>query len=431
MQLRDYGYILNDPAVERLFRYKAETSKREYLSVIRRFLDFAGPELAVKDPSSLVVWAKSRPDNLEVQDIIEKFGETQSETSKTVCMYIVRSLLKRNGATLPSMGGARQIMKNWHRGYERAELQSLIGYLDRPFQKLYVLVAKDSGLRAQDILSLRYRHVQKDLEAGEKFVHLRLEPSFYNRKKASGLTFVGPDAVKLLRQLIDEGWTHNVIRTLPGKKGEKARKATKTITEKISKDPDAKLFNMSYAAMGESLMLARNKAGLDPLLQPSHGARKFFESCLDRTGMDVHLKLRIEGHASGSRDHYTTRDIEGLRNEYEKAYPFLDLSEQAVIDKSVLDLKTTLENQARTITEQTEQIKTLKAEMSKQHDLKGEIDSLRRDFAVLDDVRRRTPGVEDEFEKLDRLRKQYEEKIRTFHKLTKYIAQRASSSRKK
>src|SRR2546426_59825 len=205
MSQRDPGYITEDPAVERWLRFKESTTKQLYAKVIRYFLDFAAPELGVKDPSGFVSWAKTRPDVLEVSDIVEKFGAAQTETSQLYKMSIVRSLLKRNGLVMPSMSGKRLVLKDFHRGYTREELQSLLGFLDSPIQKLYVMVAKDSGLRAQDLLALKYRHVKRDLDAGEEFVHLYLEPSFYNRRKASGRTFIGPQTLKLLKQLVAEG----------------------------------------------------------------------------------------------------------------------------------------------------------------------------------------------------------------------------------
>jgi integrase len=144
---------------------------------------------------------------------------------------------------------------------------------------LYVLFAKDSGLRAQDLLSLCYRHVKKDLEKGEDYVHLELEPAYYNRKKTAGITFIGPDTVRLLKQLIN----NRTVKT----------------------ETDAKIFPFKYSSMFEALQLAKMKGNLDRKIQPSHGLRKFFEQSLDRVGMDVHKKLQLEGHTQGVRT--TTR----------------------------------------------------------------------------------------------------------------------------
>ncbi len=330
MPYRNYDYILKDPAIDRLFRYKTPTTKQDYLKVFKRFLDFTGPELGLKDPSSVVDWAKSRHDNLDVQDLIEKFGETQSITRRVVNMSVVRSLLKRNGVALPSMNAQRPVLKNFHRGYTRQELLTLLSYLDEPLLKLYTMFAKDSGLRSQDLLSLHYHHVKKDLEAEEKFVHLYLEPSYYNRRKASGMTFIGPNTIQLLKPHLS----------------------------KLDLEKDPKLFPMSYSSVAGSLRLARNKAGLDRLLQPNHALRKFFEACLDRTGLDTHKKLQLEGHSQGVRVHYTDREVSELRLLYERAYQFLDLTEEGAAETRLKDLE-------KSLLEKTAHIEALKQEISK------------------------------------------------------------------
>lgn len=67
---------------------------------MKRFLAFTGEELSLKDPSGFVK-LKSRPVNLEVQDLIEKLGERERPTGRLNSIRMVRSLLKRNGANLP------------------------------------------------------------------------------------------------------------------------------------------------------------------------------------------------------------------------------------------------------------------------------------------------------------------------------------------
>src|SRR2546426_207598 len=164
MDLRDTNYILQAPATLRLFRFKTEDSKKEYRLVLDKFFQYAGLEIGVKTPSDFVEWAKAQPDNMIVQDAIEKWAEGRPQTAQLGNMSIMRSLLKSRGFPMPSMQGRRPKLKEFHRGYTREELQSLLSYLDDPLEKLYLLIAKDSGLRAQDILRIRVRHIEKDLE---------------------------------------------------------------------------------------------------------------------------------------------------------------------------------------------------------------------------------------------------------------------------
>src|SRR6266571_2086573 len=341
--MHDRDWIAKDPAAERWLRFKADGTKRQYLIVLDQFLNFTAPEMGLKDASSLISWAKPR-DNLEVQDLIEKWGEHQPQRSQR--MSIVGSLFKRNGVSLPSMPRQRDQAKQYHRGYSREEIQTLLSYLDHPMQKLYVLFAKDSGLRAQDLLALKYRHVHrglKPMKTGKEFVHLALEPAFYDRRKASGITFIGPNAVELLRELIEQ-------------------KLVKT-------DVEAPIFPFAYPTIKESLKIAKKKAGLDPIIQPSHGFRKFFEGCLDRANLDLDKKRQLEGHSLGVRWAYTDQSVDQLRNLYAQAYKFLDLSEQGAIDQTVGNL-------SQQVADLRDENKQLKDELSKQ---KG-IETLVREY---------------------------------------------------
>lgn len=212
---------------------------------------------------------------------------------------------------------------NFTEGYSRAEIQKLLGQLPNPVHKLYVNFEKDAGFRANDTLYVRYKHVQRDFEAGQKYVHVKFEEERYKRRKAPGRSFIGPNTVDLLRQLFDKGT--------------------------LSRAPEAKLFNFSYRNIVKVIDRAKKEAGLRPEIQPSHGLRKFFEGCLDRTGMDHNKKLQLEGHSNGVRNAYTSRDIDELRGLYEQAYRFLDLSEDSVVSNELKALQAKINEQENTI----------------------------------------------------------------------------------
>jgi hypothetical protein len=77
------------------------------------------------------------------------------------------------------------VSRAWHRGYKRAEIQTLIGQLRKKRHELFVIMAAESGLRSHVLTELRYRHVMEDLENGMVPVAVRLEPRFYIGKKES------------------------------------------------------------------------------------------------------------------------------------------------------------------------------------------------------------------------------------------------------
>src|SRR5437773_4375733 len=139
------------------------------------FLDFAGPELRIKDPESFLSWAK-QSEGIEVQDILEKFGETKTRGQKLQAVSEIRSFLKRNGKMdLPAPGMTKLSPARHHRCYRREELMALLSYLDSKTHKLYCFFAKDSGLRPVHILAVRYRHLKEDLQSGRELVYINFE----------------------------------------------------------------------------------------------------------------------------------------------------------------------------------------------------------------------------------------------------------------
>src|SRR5439155_2837607 len=98
-------------------------------------------------------------------------------------------------------------------------------------------------------------------------------------------------------------------------------------------------------------------------VQPSHGFRKFFDNAIlkmDET-MPQEIKDQLMGHSLGIEWHYNERDVEEggkLREWYKKVYPYLDLSEQGIVQQKfgeqsgyIRDLKQELENQRKKASE--------------------------------------------------------------------------------
>ncbi len=347
--LTPYQHLLQFKTMERWLRFKAPSTKHNYCRYLTSFLDFIGAEFGVKDPDSFLLWAKAQPDSLLVQDALEKFAESVPRASRNIAVMTPRSFLRRNGYTsLPSMSGPA-IPDSFHRGYRREEVNALLGYIVDKRKKLYVLAAKDSGLRASDLLNLRYRHVAPDLEKGLDYVHLYLSPEFYNRRKASGLTFLGPNTVTLLKELIKDST--------------------------IKCNPETKIFPFSYNAAVTTLRLGRNKAGLPKEIQPNHGLRKFFENALDKVGMDLDKKRQLEGHSIGVKRFYADREIEALRTLYKAGYKFLDLTEKALVSDEVESLE-------RKIGEQSILIGALERKLGEQSTLEDRYKGLLNTFGI-------------------------------------------------
>ncbi len=307
------SFDVKEVSVERWLRHKSPGTQGHYGLFMDRFLAWAEPRIHVRTPPQFFAWAESQPKVMLVQDMLEGFAETQKPTQRPYALSALNTYLERNGfeRKLPRVE-VDASLKQHHRGYRREEVIRLKSFLDDPLQKLYVDLLKDSGLRAGDALSIQYHHVSPDLEAGLEFCHVYFEPEYYppqRKKKYAGMTFIGPNTVKELRELISQG--------------------------RVSTRPDARLFPFSYTSLTDALRLARRKAGLDERLQPSHGLRKFFEKALDQPEppLDDVKKQEIEGHSIGVRWNYRDQEVEELRPLYQRVYPYLDLSEEAVVDQ--------------------------------------------------------------------------------------------------
>src|SRR5207245_888918 len=86
----------------------------------------------------------------------------------------------------------------------REEVRKLIGFLDNNHHKLFAYIAVESGLRAQMILDIRYRHIREDYEKVPTVIPtaIRFEPEYYNRTKSAGFTFLGERSVALLKEYL-------------------------------------------------------------------------------------------------------------------------------------------------------------------------------------------------------------------------------------
>jgi integrase len=288
------GLRRDNLTVQRWLRDKAEKTQINYLANMITFTQRSG-----MSPDGFLAWAKT-VDPVEVQDQIEKMSEGLYDSVKFNFKIDMRSFLSHNGYNTLPKAKLSYTLKEWHRGYKKEEVRKLLSFLDNLPHKLYVLIAVETGLRANTILALQYRHIAEDFEANIVPCAIRLEPKFYGRKKSAGYTFLGERSLAVLRDAIKAG----IVKT----------------------KPDSPLVPLGYYGIYDALGRARQKAGLDTKIQPNHGLRKYFEDALDAGRIDKDKKAMIEGHFAGTRaKHYTDREWKDLRALYLEAYPYIDV----------------------------------------------------------------------------------------------------------
>src|SRR2546428_3428278 len=282
---------------------KLDTDEQKAVDTMSNYLRYMAYFVRTthQSPDEFLTWAKEQKDALDVMDRINSgAAKMPSEATRFEYKVTLRSFLSTNGfGRLPKSKLSYNLVA-WHRAYRKQEVRKLLSFLPNKLHKLYVYVACETGFRADTILSIKYKHLMDDLKTGEAFVAVRLGPEFYNKPKSAGFTFLGPRCLALLRDCIKD----------------------KLIEEK----PEQPIFPFKYPNVWKFLDDARSDAELDTKIAPSHGFRKYYEHGLDDAHLDQDVKMLLQGHFSGTRSkHYTEREWDVLRPEYQKAYPHLDI----------------------------------------------------------------------------------------------------------
>lgn len=281
-------------SVERWIREKGDRTKDGYLWYLDHFSQVSG-----LTPDSFLAYTKTA-EPVQVLDLIQKTREGLTPGLRFNFEIAMRSFLKHNGYNDLPKSKIAYMNADWHRGFKREEVKNLLGFLDRKQEKLYVLLAIETGFRAKTILAIQYKHIAEDFEAGIIPCAVRLDPRFYGKAKSAGFSFLGERSVTLIREMVKEGL--------------------------IKAKPESFLIEQSYTNVYRIIHRAIKKAGLDKKIQPNHGLRKYFEAALDKADIDTDKKHVIEGHFAGTRArHYTGREFDELRPLYQKAYPHIDI----------------------------------------------------------------------------------------------------------
>lgn len=305
---------------QRMIRNRAERTVYRYARDLYQIEARLG-----MNPDQLVDYVKSHSE-LDYGDLKAKLIEGLSESMKYILNNDLRRLLRSNGYKDLPEERIRYTPETDHEAYARDEIRNILGWINYPKGKLVVHGAAESGLRINSILSLQYRHVKEDYEAGKVPIFIKFDPRERERQKANGYTFLGEGSYRLVKECIDNG----------------------TIKTK----PDSYLFESShqnakdgrpltYAAIHDTLVLAREKAKINPKIQPAHGFRKYLENQLIKGEVHTNIIKRILGHSLGSADAYVTKNPDELRAHYLKAWPHINLDlpskdlEKVVADQSV------------------------------------------------------------------------------------------------
>jgi integrase len=291
-----HGYPQNRPKVSEWFLTLKPNTQRLYTRYLIKFERTSNTTL-----EALVQQAKRKSfDKTEIRTLIINATQHLSNSQQVVTDSAIRSFLTYYGIEI----GKTTIKYEetvFYRGYTKQEIDDLIGYLDKPLEKLYTIIAAESGLRAHTILNIKWRHIQHDFNNRTDAIAIRFDPPFYKGRKKNGYTFIGTRSRELLKFCIE----HQLIQT----------------------EPEAYLFSFSDNSIRKIIQRAKRKLNIDPLIEPIHGFRKYTEAQLEATKPPINERYRIMimgRFKDTDAKAYSPRDFDTLRPEYQTAYPYLD-----------------------------------------------------------------------------------------------------------
>ena len=246
----------------------------------------------------------------EIRSLIETSLADLPNSVQTRMDSAVRGFFKHHYGRLPVTTIRYQKTRDY-RAYHKDELQTLVGFLDKPLEQLFAIIATESGLRGGTVLQLKWSHIEQDFNNRAGPIAIRLENSFHVGRKKSGFTFIGDRA----RQLIG--------RSTETSKSERGYR--------IYTESDCNIFPYSYDSILTIVKTAKDKAQLhDPALSPIHSFRKFFREQLTNAEIHPdHIKVLFGRFDDTDAKEYTSKEFETLRPEYEHAYPYLDYMNNA------------------------------------------------------------------------------------------------------
>jgi len=286
------------PKINEWYRTLKPKTQRLYTRYLIQF-----EELSHTTLETLLSKATQRQiDTIQIRTLIIHTTSKLTNSVQVVTDSAVRKFLRYYSIIVPPTT-IKYEQTQFHRGYTKQELNELLSYLDKPLEKLYAIICAESGLRAQTVLQLTWKHIQQDFNNRTDSIAIRLEPPFYKGKKKNGYTFTGNRSRQLLEYCIEK--------------------------QLINTQPNSKLFPFSYDSISKIICRAKNKAKLDPdaTIEPIHGLRKYTEAQLEATKPPINERYRIMimGRFKDiDAKNYSPRDFETLRPEYELAYPYLD-----------------------------------------------------------------------------------------------------------
>jgi site-specific recombinase XerD/uncharacterized coiled-coil protein SlyX len=173
--------------------------------------------------------------------------------------------------------------------------------------KALMLLLKDTGLRASDVVALNYGDVSEGLESDKQFIPLFL---ITKKNRITAKTFLGPEAVDSIKEYISE--RKEGTRRLPPEKVSFESPLFRTRTPKVKR--------ISRSGLSSTITYHAQRLGVNSQFS-AHSFRKYFQTQLESAGVNPNWIDQMIGHRLiNSRDAYSHPSDKQLLVSYRKAY---------------------------------------------------------------------------------------------------------------
>src|SRR2546422_1979141 len=114
-------------------------------------------------------------DTIQIRTLIINTTSKLTNSVQVVTDSAVRKFLRYYSIIVPPTT-IKYEQTQFYRAYTKQELNKLLSYLDKPLEKLFAIIAAESGLRVSTILQIRWKHIKDDYNNRTDSIAIRLEP---------------------------------------------------------------------------------------------------------------------------------------------------------------------------------------------------------------------------------------------------------------
>lgn len=347
----------------------SQNTQEVYRRNFQRFLDFIG-----KTATDI----KSEYDQLADFNDFRKFKDRYADYLKAwignlrrqdytnasirTIVSAVQSFFKYHDLPISYVPTAQDFVVYHNRDITKEEISQILA-IATPRDRAFFAVMAQSGLRPHELVQLRIKHLQPDLDRGVIPMKIEVPQEIAKGRYRGYFTFIGSEAFRHLKHYLASRPNLSPESFVFTAYGTEKQARPKIFSQRFHK------YTRKLKAKG--LLKFEQKAVGKPAELRLYSLRKFFKKFSRQAG-EEYQEFWMGHVGKGVTDHYLTKDPEYHRKLYaEKAMPFLRIEE------------TTPTETEKVIAQQAEEIEKLKRRVAETADIKKELATLKAQFRQL------------------------------------------------